>query len=269
MTHAERLSDSRRLTGWPVSGCGMRPSRRFACLLSVFLAMCLGPAVTCRAGGLVIEAPSLTVAPGSSGSFDVLLIDTDPVGTAGFSVSLDSLELAVSGPSGVAFTDVTINTIVPYIYMVSATTLPGSDPLNFGITFPNTGFTVADAAGASPFFQAVNPGDHFGLANVSYTVSPTFSGTDTISITSLNVGTALSDIDGNLIPFTATNGSISATAVPEPSTLLQAATAVLIGLGAVRRRRWRQTATIQSGGSAKPMFRGSAVGKDAATNSRR
>ena len=99
--------------------------------------------------------------PGSSGSFDVQLIDTDPVGTAGFSVSLDSIELAVSGPSGVAFTDVTINTIVPYIYTVSATTLPGSDPLNFGITFPNTGFTVADADGASPFFQTVNPGDTF------------------------------------------------------------------------------------------------------------
>ena len=120
---------------------------------------------------------------------------------------------------------------------MSATTLPGSDPLDFGISFPNAGFTVADADGGSPFFQTVNPGDTFGLASVSYTVSPTFSGTDTITIASLNVGTSLSDIDGNAIPFTATNGSISATVIPEPSTLIQAATAVLIGLGAVWRRR--------------------------------
>lgn len=143
----------------------------------------------------------------------------------------------MSGSAGVAFTDVTINTIVPYIYMVSATTLPNSDPLNFGITFPNGGFTVSDSDGGSPFFQTVNPGDTFGLANVSYVVSPSFSGSDTITIASLNVGTSLSDIDGNAIPFTAMNGSISTASIPEPSTLIQAATAVLIGLGAVWRRR--------------------------------
>jgi hypothetical protein len=152
-------------------------------------------------------------------------------------VSLDSLDLALAGSPGIAFTNVTINTIVPYIYSVSATTLPGSDPLNFGITFPNAGFTVADSDGADPFFQTVNPGDTFGLAHVSYEVSPTFSGTDTITIASLNVGTSLSDINGNLIPFTAVNGSIS---IPEPSTLIQAATALVIGLGAVWRRRPRR-----------------------------
>ena len=199
--------------------------------------MSLGPAVSCRADGLVIEAPDVTVAPGSSGSFDVLLLNTNAAGGASYGVSIDSLELALSGSAGVAFTDVTINTIVPYIYTVSATTLPGSDPLNFGILFPNAGFTVSDSDGGSPFFQTVNPGDTFGLANVSYMVSPTFSGTDTITIASLNVGTSLSDIDGNAIPFTAMNGSISTTSVPEPSTLIQAATAVLIGLGAVWRRQ--------------------------------
>ena len=203
------------------------------------VAMTLPVVSPCRADGLVIEAPTLTVAPGSSGSFDVLLMNTNAPGGASYGVSLDSLELALSGSAGVAFTDVTINTIVPYIYTVSATTLPGSDPLNFGIVFPNTGFTVADSDGGSPFFQTVNPGDSFGLANVSYTVSPTFSGTDTITIASLNVGTSLSDINGNAIPFTAINGSISTTAIPEPSTLIQAATAVLIGLGAVWRRRRR------------------------------
>ena len=53
------------------------------------------------------------------------------------------------------------------------------------------------------------------------------------------MGTSLSDINGNLIPFTAVNGSITAAAIPEPSTLIQAATAVLIGLGVFWRRRHR------------------------------
>jgi voltage-gated potassium channel Kch len=183
----------------------------------------------------VIQTPNLTVAPGTSGSFDVLLENTNAAGGASYGVSTDSLELALSGSAGVVFTDVTINTIIPYIYSVSATTLPGSEPLNFGITFPNMGFTVADADGASPFFQTVSPGDTFGLANVSYMVSPTFTGRDTITIASLNVGTSLSDINGNPIPFTAVNGSI----VPEPSALIQAATALLIGLGVVWRRQRR------------------------------
>jgi hypothetical protein len=239
MTNVSMTTPSSRAPALPVSGRWVWPGRRAAPLLVAVVAMCVGVGSPCRADGLVIEAPNLVVAPGSSGSFDVLLINTNAAGGASYDVSLDSLELALSGSTGVAFTDVTINTIVPYIYAVSATTLPGSDPLNFGITFPSTGFTVADSDGASPFFQTVNPGDTFGLANVSYMVSPTFSGTDTITIASLNVGTSLSDIDGNAIPFTSMDGSISSTSIPEPSTLIQAATAVLIGLGAVWPRRRR------------------------------
>jgi hypothetical protein len=210
-------------------------------LLLIVLAMTLGQAVPCRAsGGLVIEAPDLTVAPGSGGTFDVLLVNTNAAGGASYEVSGDSLELMLSGAPGFAFTDVTINTIVPYIYTVSATTLPGSDPLNFGITFPNAGFAVGDSDGADPFFRAVNPGDAFGLASVSYTASPSFSGSDTITIANLTAGTSLSDIDGNAIPFTAVNGSITASAIPEPSALIQAATAALIGLSVSWRCRRRR-----------------------------
>jgi len=212
--------------------------QRLARLLVVVLAMSLVAPVPCRGGGLVIEAPNLTsVAPGSSGSFDVSLVNTNALGGASYDVAGDSLDLMLTGSAGFAFTDVTINTSVPYIYTVSATTLPGSVPLDFGITFPNTAFTVADSDGANPFFQTVNPGDQFGLAHVLYTVDPTASGTTTITIADLNVGTSLSDINLNPIPFTAMNGSISTTSIPEPSTLILAATAVLIGLGAVRRRR--------------------------------
>ncbi len=177
------------------------------------------------------------VTPGSSGSFDVLLMNTNgPLG-ASYNIAADSLDLVLSGSPGFSFTDVTINTSVSYIYSVSATSLPGSDPLNFGITFPNMGFTVVDSDGADPFFQTVGPGATFGLARVFYTVDPTASGTDTITIASLNVGTSLSDINLNPFPFTAVNGVISTASVPEPSTLIQTGTAVLIGLGLAWRRR--------------------------------
>ena len=215
---------------------GVRHSPASAIVLGLVFCVCDGS--PCRANGLVIAAPILIVTPGSSGSFDVVLMNTNASGGASYDVSVDSLELALSGPAGVAFTDVTINTILfPYIYTVSATTLPGSDPLNFGISFPNTDFAVADADGADPFFRTVNPGDIIRPGETSLIPSSsTFAGTDTITIASLNVGTSLSDINGNAIPFTATNGSITSR-IPEPSTLIQAATAILIGLGALWRRR--------------------------------
>jgi hypothetical protein len=239
MTHRIRSSRADRHVEPPAPARRVRHGIGFTTTTAIVLAlaMSLGIASPCRADGLVIAAPDLIVTPGSSGSFDVLLVNTNAAGGASYGVSLDSLELALTGPAGVAFTDVTINTIVPYIYTVSATTLPGSDPLDFGIAFPNAGFTVADSDGGSPFFQTVNPGDQFGLANVSYSVSPTFSGSDAITIASLNVGTSLSDINGAAIPFTAINGSISTSSIPEPSALIQATAAVLIGLGAFWRRR--------------------------------
>jgi len=48
------------------------PGPRLALAVALLLTATLGPAVPCRAGGLVIEAPNVIAAPGSSGSFDVL-----------------------------------------------------------------------------------------------------------------------------------------------------------------------------------------------------
>jgi len=201
-------------------------------LLVAVLALSLGRAIPCRAGGLVIEAPNLAVTPGSSGSFDVLLVDTDSSGSPGYNVAGDSVELTLSGSPGFTFTGATINTIAPYIYVQSTDANLGV-PLSLN-TFPNTDFIASDAEFASPFYRTVNPGDVFGLANVSYAVDPTASGTATITIANPNVDTSLSDINGNLIPFTAVNGSLS---IPEPSSMAQAATGVLIGLGAIWLRR--------------------------------
>ncbi len=216
-----------RQTASPGSACGVGPGFRLALAAALVLAAALGRDVPCRAAGLLIEAPSLLATPGSSSSFDLLLVNTNPAGGASYNVAADSFELSLLGPVAVTFTDVSINTIVPYIYVVSGTTVPGGLPLSLD-TFPNTQFTASDAEFGPLGFQTVNPGDTFGLAHVSFTVSPTATlGADTIAIAS-GTATSLSDENGNAIPFAISNGSIT---VPEPCALAQAATAAMIGLG--------------------------------------
>jgi hypothetical protein len=205
--------------------------------LYVALTVAVGNGVPCRAAGLVLEAPNLAAAAGSSGSFDVLLVNTNPAGGISYDIAADSFQLTLSGPLSITFTDVSINTITPYIYVTSATT-EGGGPLSLD-TFPNTQFTASDSEFAASGFRPVDPDTTFGLAHVSYAVSPTSPfGTDTIAFGSL--ATSLSDEAGNAIPFTISNGSISVVAavIPEPSALTEAAAAAFIGLASFS-WRWR------------------------------
>jgi hypothetical protein len=213
--------------------------------VALVLAMTLGPAVPCRAD-LLIEAPDVAAAPGSSGSFDVLLVNTNPAGGASYDVAADSLGLSLAGPLSVRFTGVSIHTVAaPYVYVTSGTTA-GGGPLSLD-TFPNTQFTASDSEFAASGFRAVNPGETFGLAHVSFAISPKSPlGTDTIAFTS--TATSLSDQNGNPIAVSLVNGSIgtaTTSAVPEPSALIVVPMAALIGLGSSWWRRRRQTATAR------------------------
>src|SRR5262249_16887387 len=92
---------------------------RLAVSVALALWATLGLTIPSRAD-LIIEAPNLTgVAPGSTGSFDVLLVNNNPAGGASYDVAADSLGLSLVGPVNITFTDVSINTIVPYIYVTS------------------------------------------------------------------------------------------------------------------------------------------------------
>jgi hypothetical protein len=198
--------------------------------------------VPCSAGGLVIQAPNLTATAGSSGTFDVLLLNTNAAGGDSFHVAADSLGLSLSAPVSITFTDVTINTVAaPYIY-VNSGTLNGGGPLSLD-SFPNTQFTASDSEFSAPGFRTVNPGDVFGLAHVSYSVSSTTTnGTDSILIAG-GPTTSLSDENGNSLPFAVTNGLIAVgTAIPEPWALTQATIAATIGLGLWWRRSKRTAA---------------------------
>jgi hypothetical protein len=184
--------------------------------LAIVLAAASWAAFPCRAG-LIVEAPTLTLAPGSSGSFDILITSTG----GSFDVASDTVELTLNGLSGVSFTGASIATSTPYIYGANSATTAGST-FTFS-TFPGTTLETFDflfPAGA----QTINAGDVFGLVNVAYSVDAGATPGATGSL-ALGADTSLADTAGNNVPFTAQNGSITIATVPEP------ASAVLLAVG--------------------------------------
>ena len=132
----------------------------------------LSHAIPCRAGGLLIDAPSFAALPGSSGSFNVVLVNDS---TQDQSIGGVVLYLTLTGSAGnsILFTSATINTVAPsYIFSQSydfdngftlyTNPLPDTNLMTF-----DTGDPVNGYAG----FTVLAPGDTFGLANVSYSVS--------------------------------------------------------------------------------------------------
>ncbi len=219
----------------------MGPGGRFTAMVLLILMASQGAITPCRAAGLVIEALSSNALPGSSGSFDIVLINTNATGGTSYDVATNTLDISVSGPAGITINDVTMSTSANYIFAESL-------DANYGlplatINSPPTSFTSSDSGdvvNGYPGYQVVNPGETYGLAHVDYTVSTTaaIGSRDTISIDSLNVGTSLSDQNGNLLPFTPQNGVVViGSVIPEPSALIQGATAALMGLGALGWRR--------------------------------
>ena len=197
----------------------------------------------CRAD-LVIEAPTLSAAPGDSGSFDVLITNTNAPGGASYNVSLFTLDFAVTGPAGVTLTSASISTVTPYVFVMPGVNEPGADP--FVTSSTSTSFLASDSEFNPPdFFRAINPGDVFGLAHVFYSVDGTAPLGDRI----LHIGAMTQVADANLqsLPFTPVDGTLSVRlrGVPEPSAM------ALVCLGgitilAVRRRRPSRRVSIPS-----------------------
>jgi hypothetical protein len=193
-------------------------------VLATVVAAALGVGAPCRAD-LVIEAPNLTVTPGSTGSFDVLIASTG--GT--FSVAADDIELDLSGLSSVSFTGISINTVTPYIYGTNSASLNGStfiinvssnDVEAFDFLFPTGAQTI----------DTTPPNNVFGLLNVQYTVASN-AAAGTSGTLSIGPDTSLSDANGNNVLFTPQSGSITiaGATIPEPSSVLMLA----IGLAGV------------------------------------
>ena len=208
-----------------------RPRRCRFLVLPVALIATLVGAGSARAG-LVITAPTIAADSGTSGSFDIVISNTNPVGGDSFNVASDSIDLALSGLPGVTFTDATIATEIPYLFVLSGTT-QGAGPLSLD-AFPNAAFLASDSEFASPGFAEIGPGMSFGIAHVSFTVEPGAESGDRALV--LCPGTSLSDAAGLPVEFTTSGGVLSVASVPEPSTWLLVASG-LAGSFAFRRRR--------------------------------
>ena len=209
--------------------------RSSARLLGLALAVLwLGEAPTRAVAGLVLTVEASSAPVGGVGSFDVLLSDTG----GSFQVATFSVELSVSSASGVKFTAANTNTTMASYIFGSLQ----SPPFSFD-NFPNTSFTVSDSPQSGPGFVTLNTNDVVGLEHVTYTVAAgTTPGTVIpVSILDIGGGTSLSDLSGALVPFTPANGSITVTAssVPEPSSLVLLATALIGTASVVRARRGR------------------------------
>jgi hypothetical protein len=201
------------------------PGRLHAPLLLATLAAMAVWTVPCRAD-LIVEVPQVQVAPGTNGSFDVLLTNSGP---SGVDVAAFNVELSLAGPPGVQFTGATIGTATPYIFQVSSTSVPGGLPLSLD-TFPNTQFTASDAEFSLAGFDTIAPGETVGLAHVLFSVDANaLAGSGAINV--VPSGTLITDVNENGITPAALNGTF--TVVPEPSTFVLLA----FGVAAVALRR--------------------------------
>ena len=205
----------------PRSGAGI--------ILAAFAVGFLWCGHPCRAGGLLISAPAVNAAAGSSGAFDVTIMNTNGINGTSYDVTADTVELALTGPSGVNFTGVSIATADTYIYAVSATT-QGS-VFSFS-TFPGTSLETFDFDLSSLGYREIDPGQMFGLVHVTYSVAANAApGTGSLTF---GPDTSLSDQFGNNITdFTAPAGSFTVSSVPEPSSL------ILLAVGGVSVLFWR------------------------------
>jgi hypothetical protein len=155
-------------------------------------------------------------------------------------VAGDSLQMVLSGSAGntIQFTNATISTVsAPYLFAQSLDGNMGF-PL-FTNPLPDTLLMTDDSGdpvSGYPGYTTVNPGDTYGLANVSYTVGAgaTPGSSDAITFVLTNGATSLTEPSGGGIAFTAGTGTLGV--VPEPTTLTLGTIASLIGLGAFR---WR------------------------------
>jgi hypothetical protein len=216
------------LSVWPRS-C----ARLVSALALLALVLVLGSPSPCRAA-FVLVAPDVQATPGESGSFDVVVTNTNGPGGPDFDVSAFIMELALSGPPGVQFTSVTINTTIPYLFVSSGTLQPGADPFSTD-SFPNTDFLASDAEFAPAGFRTVSPGQTFGLAHVFYTVdSATLPGVGSLTF---GPGTSVSDGVLQPLPFDTLDGTFTVVGVPEPSSLLLTASGLGLALLARRGRR--------------------------------
>jgi PEP-CTERM motif len=178
----------------------------------------------------VITVENATASLGVTSSLDILLANdataTDSMTIAGFSV-----DLTVPSASGITFIEADAAPSTTYIF--------AGNCLGFLPTITPTEVQANDLAAIGGTLLA--PGDPpFGLAHITFTADPGIApGVIPVTLIDYQAGTSLSNTDGINLGFAIKNGQITVTgsAVPEPSSIVMAATGILLGLALFRRSR--------------------------------
>jgi hypothetical protein len=190
-----------------------------------FLILLLAPATPARCGTvLLMTVENASVSPGGMGSLDVVLVNqvtaTDSASIGGFAI-----DLIVAAGSGITFTGADDATSATYIF--------SGNSLGFQSTVAPTEVEANDLASSGGTLLTPG-GPPVGLAHIDFSAAPdTPPGMIPVTLISYQAGTSISDASGNNLAFTIVNGQITvgSSAVPEPSSIALAGTALLLVLG--------------------------------------
>ena len=204
------------------SGRGRRLPMGVGLLAATLLAVAVPP-VRADLPPLEIEVLNSTASAPGTGSFDVVL--TNPSSTPSAAVAGFSVELTIASPY-INFT--AVNTPSNYLF-TSTGSLFGGLQLDVLSASELLAYDVALSGGV-----ALNPGDIYGLMNVTYSVGAgAATGPYSVTIADVGVSTSLSDTIGNSLAFGTANGTIQiqgTVTTPEPSSLTVAALAGVFSL---------------------------------------
>ena len=245
----------------------MRPDRA---LIAILLLMAL-PWSPARAD-LIISSPTFTAAAGTSGTFEVLVTNTDTnPNDAPINLSTFSTRITVDPNTGVTFTDITAATTPDQFLFASVMHDPlqasdGNDPnsppapLPVDSPFPQpvTSLSFSDSTTADPATfmlpsVPVGPGQSYALALIGYSISPSAATTSPVQVALTIDPTAAdgggSDLTGPTSDSLITgvsSGTLTVRSVPEPSALMLAAVG---GLPLLAGAAWRSRSSRHPSGS--------------------
>jgi hypothetical protein len=155
---------------------------------------------------VIISAPAVTVSPGSSGSFEVLVTNT---GTSDVAIGAFSFDISTASPSVDFIGASTMTTIATYIFVGNS--FVDANGLSLG-TRTGQRLTASDAAN-NAIQSFVGAGGMRSLGNVFYSANPSATFTS-LAIAFSKTGTSLADEFGNPVSATTVDGQI--TLAPEP-----------------------------------------------------
>ncbi|HMP17791.1 MAG TPA: PEP-CTERM sorting domain-containing protein [Gemmatales bacterium] len=179
---------------------------------------------------LQIIVGSVTVdAPSTGNTFEISI--TNVGNTASASIAGFSFGISVPVTSGITFTDASIATILnPYLFAGNSSTPPFSNT-----AFPNQAFIASDFY-ADVGGVVINSNQTFSLGLITFDVASDAVNPTTVTLQAFPA-TSLSDDLANNVSFTGFNGTITLSAVPEPSTwALLVMSGVALGVWGYRRK---------------------------------